>query len=233
MVALSPALVALHQAPLRGGYRDRAPRFQNLVSLSSPTVRCSGCRPRSSRRSTASASASMPQTRARLRIRMRPIPVSRLVLRLIGRMQADSIEGRDLLGARRQPLAAFRRDAQIIFPGPYASLNRAYVSRDPDRTAGAAWPRAGLGRTPNASRSCFAWLDWSRALRAANRTMFSGGPAPAHRHCAALAVAETSHLREPVSALDVSIVRNSSTFCAPCMHLLLTSWFLLLLGQTC
>jgi len=50
--------------------------------------------------------------------------VSRLVLRLIepdsGRIR---FEGRDLLALDTNQLRAFRRDAQIIFQGPYASLN--------------------------------------------------------------------------------------------------------------
>jgi oligopeptide/dipeptide ABC transporter ATP-binding protein len=50
--------------------------------------------------------------------------VSRLVLRLIepdaGRIQ---FEGRDLLGFDNEALRAFRRQAQIIFQDPYASLN--------------------------------------------------------------------------------------------------------------
>src|SRR2546421_455649 len=50
--------------------------------------------------------------------------VSRLVLRLIepdaGRIR---FEGRDLLAFDANQLRAFRRDAQIIFQDPYASLN--------------------------------------------------------------------------------------------------------------
>src|SRR6201981_2429123 len=49
--------------------------------------------------------------------------VSRLVLRLIepdaGRIR---FEGRDLLGFDAEALRAFRRQAQIIFQDPYASL---------------------------------------------------------------------------------------------------------------
>jgi len=52
--------------------------------------------------------------------------VSRLVLRLI-EPDAGGIrfEGRDLLALDANQLRAFRRDAQIIFQDPYASLNRA------------------------------------------------------------------------------------------------------------
>ena len=50
--------------------------------------------------------------------------VSRLVLRLI---EPDAgqvrFEGRDLLALDANQLRAFRRDAQIIFQDPYASLN--------------------------------------------------------------------------------------------------------------
>src|SRR5206468_12001993 len=50
--------------------------------------------------------------------------VSRLVLRLI-EPDAGQIrfEGRDLLSLNGNQLRAFRRDAQIIFQDPYASLN--------------------------------------------------------------------------------------------------------------
>jgi peptide/nickel transport system ATP-binding protein/oligopeptide transport system ATP-binding protein len=50
--------------------------------------------------------------------------VSRLVLRLI-EPDAGSIrfEGRDLLGMDARQLRGFRREAQIIFQDPYASLN--------------------------------------------------------------------------------------------------------------
>ena len=50
--------------------------------------------------------------------------VSRLVLRLIEPDQGEiRFEGRDLLGMGANELRAFRRDAQIIFQDPYASLN--------------------------------------------------------------------------------------------------------------
>ena len=50
--------------------------------------------------------------------------VSRLVLRLLEPDAGDlSFEGRDLLAMGANELRAFRRDAQIIFQDPYASLN--------------------------------------------------------------------------------------------------------------
>jgi oligopeptide/dipeptide ABC transporter ATP-binding protein len=50
--------------------------------------------------------------------------VSRLVLRLIEPDSGSvSFEGRDLLAMDANALRAFRRDAQIIFQDPYASLN--------------------------------------------------------------------------------------------------------------
>jgi oligopeptide/dipeptide ABC transporter ATP-binding protein len=50
--------------------------------------------------------------------------VSRLVLRLIEPDAGQiSFEGRDLLALNANGLRAFRRDAQIIFQDPYASLN--------------------------------------------------------------------------------------------------------------
>src|SRR3977135_482291 len=50
--------------------------------------------------------------------------VSRLVLRLVEPDSGTiSFEGRDLLGLNESELRAFRRDAQLIFQDPYASLN--------------------------------------------------------------------------------------------------------------
>ena len=66
--------------------------------------------------------------------------VSRLVLRLI-EPDAGTIrfEGRDLLALDAHALRSFRRDAQIIFQDPYASLNpRMTGEPDPDGAAGAA-----------------------------------------------------------------------------------------------
>ncbi len=93
--------------------------------------------------------------------------VSRLVLRLI---EPDSgsvnFEGRDLLALKTNELRAFRRDAQIIFQDPYASLNpRMTISQiltEPLVLHDLCRRRAGA----NGSRNCCGWSGWSRVSRA-------------------------------------------------------------------
>ena len=123
--------------------------------------------------------------------------VSRLVLRLI---EADAgsvrFEGRDLGALDANALRAFRRDAQIIFQDPYASLNpRMTVSQiltEPlalhDLVPAAAPARAGRGAVAaGRARAAFCAPLSARIFRR---------PAPAHRDCAgAGGGAETSHLR--------------------------------------
>ena len=105
-------------------------------------------------------------------------------------------EGRDLGALDANELRAFRRDAQIIFQDPYASLNpRMTVSQiltEPlalhDLVPAAAPPRTGR-RVAAAGRA-------GAALCAPLSARIFRRPAPAHRDCAgAGGRAETDHLR--------------------------------------
>ena len=123
--------------------------------------------------------------------------VSRLVLRLI-EPDAGSIrfEGRDLLALDANELRAFRRDAQIIFQDPYASLNpRMTVSQILSRAVGAARSRAARA-PPRAGRGIAAPGRARAALRAPLSPRIFRRPAPAHRdRPRARGRTETHHLR--------------------------------------
>ena len=217
--------LALHQGAAGSGWcHDRAARGRRPGQIfSSPRDPRSAGRSPSSRPSMASAFMSMRGKTLALvgESGCGKSTVSRLVLRLIEPDAGhDPLRGpRPRRTGRRTALGPSRRDAQIIFQDPYASLN----------------PRMTVGQTPrpshwrctiwcrhraaaSGSTNCCARSDCSRVLREPLSARIFRRPAAAHRHrTGARGRTEAHHLRRTgVGARRLDPVANPQPLRATC-----------------
>ncbi len=135
--------------------------------------------------------------------------LGRLILRLIEPTSgAILLEGRDLLAARRGDMRRLRRDLQIIFQDPFASLDPRFrvedIVAEPLIIHREAREASGQVRTRVAELLRAVGLDESAMRRYAHE--FSGGQRQRIGIARALALRPKFIVcDEPVSALDVSV----------------------------
>jgi ABC-type microcin C transport system duplicated ATPase subunit YejF len=142
--------------------------------------------------------------------------LSRTIMRLLDPTEGRiTFGGRDITRAGRSEMRPLRRDMQMVFQDPFASLNPrkriAQIVGGPLALHGVSKAEIPSARPTSCSASARARAHQPLPARVLRR------PAPAHRHRARLAVEpKLIVLDEPVSALDVSSRRRSSTCSRTC-----------------